>query len=185
MADMEYNLFEFVSSLSDPRRGQGQRHTLQNVLTIVVMAILSGHQGLRGFTRFATSNSEELTEVLQLKHGIPCYYTFWSIFNSLDEQLLAQKFITWMRQYHLTLDDDFISIDGKAVKSTVNGGNTELQNFVSVVSAFGHQSGLVYGMRSSENGKGGEVPALRELVKDLGLSGKVFTVDAAHTKKNI
>lgn len=182
---MQYNLYEFTSKIIDPRRGQGQRHTLQNVLTIVIMAILSGHQGLRGFARFARSNAEELTEELQLKHGVPCYFTFRAIFSGLDEQIVAQEFAAWMRQYHLTISDDFIALDGKCIKSTVNGGNTKLQNFVSVVSAFGHQSGMVYGMKSFENGKGGEVPALRELVNDLCLTDKVFSVDAAHSKKNI
>lgn len=180
---MNYKLFDFVSGLSDPRRGQGQRHSLQNVLVIVIMAILSGHQGLGGFARFAASNAVELTEALQLKHGVPCYYTFQAILSALNEQLLAKHFIDWMRQYHPDLGDNFISLDGKSVKSSVHGGNTELQNFVSVVSAFGRQSGIVYRMRSFENGKGGEVPALRELVSNLGLSDKVFTMDAAHSKK--
>lgn len=182
---MKYKLFDFISGLSDPRRGQGQRHTLQNVLTIVIMAILTGHQGLRGFSRFAKSNSHELTEILHLKHGVPCYYTFQAIFSGLREQMVAQKFIAWLKSYHSELGDDFIALDGKSVKSTVNGGNTELQNFVSIVSAFGQQSGMVYGMKSFENGKGGEVPALRTLVEDLGLTDKVFTMDAAHSKKNI
>ena len=33
------------------------------------MAILSGHQGLRGFSRFAEHNAAELTAALELKHG--------------------------------------------------------------------------------------------------------------------
>ena len=44
---MDYKLFDFFNSLTDPRRGQGQRHKLTDVLTIIIMAILSGHQGLK------------------------------------------------------------------------------------------------------------------------------------------
>lgn len=182
---MVYQLVDFFSELSDPRRGQGQRHKLRHILTIVVMAILSGYQGLRGFTRFAASNESELTQVLKLKHGVPCFYTFRSVLSALDEQLLAQKFIAWMAAYHPSLGDKFLSLDGKAVASSVHGGNTGLQNFISVVSAFGHQSGLVYGMKSFENGKSGEAEALRALVQQLGLSDKVFTMDALHTQKNV
>ena len=147
------------------------------------MAIISGHQGLRGFARFASSNEEELTEALQLKHGVPCYFTFQTVFSALNEQLMAQKFSTWMHQYEPVLSDKFIALDGKVVTSTVNGGNTNIQNFVSVVNAFGHQSGMVYGMQSFENGKSAESPALRQLVEKLGLTDKVFTMDALHTKK--
>lgn len=185
MAKMEYKLKEFFSTLTDPRRGQGQRHSLENIMIIVIMAIISGHQGIRGFARFAEHNGTELTEVLKLKHGVPCYYTFQVLLTALNEQIVAQKFMIWMRQYHAELADTFIALDGKVVKSTVNGGNTAFQNFVSIVSAFGHQSGMVYGMKSFENGKSGEIQALRDLVMDLGLTDKVFTVDALHTQKNI
>jgi hypothetical protein len=180
---MEYNVKEFFSTLQDPRRAQGQRHSLENILTIVIMAILSGHQGIRGFSRFAQSNAKELTEALNLKHGVPCYYTFQVLLNALNEQVVAHKFIVWMHQYHTQLADTFLSLDGKVVKSSVDGGNTAFQNFVSIVSAFGHQSGMIYGMKSFENGKSGERQTLLDLVSDLGLRDKVFTMDALHTQK--
>jgi len=182
---MEYKMFEFFDSLTDPRRRQGQRHKFSDVLIIVIMAILSGHQGLRGFARFAKSNVKELTEVLNLKHGVPCYFTFRSIFTGLEEQLLSAKFIQWVKSYLPDTADDFIALDGKAIKATTKGGNTNLQNFVSVVNAFGHRSKMVYGMKYFENGKSGEAEALRKLVEQLGLKDKVFTMDALHTQKKL
>ena len=182
---MSYNLQEFVSILDDPRRGQGQRHSLLNVLTIVVMAILSGHQGLRGFARFARANSAELIELLKLKHGVPTYQTFHAILTNLGSQVLSNKFSSWVHSYHTDWPEEFIAVDGKAVKSSVHGGNTGLQNFTSAVTAFGHESGMLYGTEPFKNrGEGGEVEALRKLVRELGLQGRVFTMDAAHTKKN-
>lgn len=185
---MGYNLLDFFDGLTDTRRGQGQRHKLRDVLTIVIMAIISGQQGLQGFARFATNNVAELTEALKLKHGVPCFYTIRSVLLNLEEQQLSQRFTEWVKAYQLELGiptDEFIGLDGKAVTSTTNGGNTHLQSFISVVSAFGHQSGLVYGMKSFDNGKSGECEALRELVKQLGLSGTVFTMDALHCKKKL
>lgn len=181
---MDYKLFDFFNSLTDPRRGQGQRHKLTDVLTIIIMAILSGHQGLKGFARFAESNASELIDVLSLqKHGVPCYSTFRDILCGLESQLLAEKFTAWVKSYHPKLTDEYIALDGKTVASTVSGSNTSTQNFISIVNAFGHQSELVYGMKSFESGKKGEVVALRELVEQLGLVDKVFTMDALHTKK--
>lgn len=181
---MQYKMYDLFVDLPDPRRGQGQRHKLKDILTIVVMAILSGSQGLKGFARFAASNKEELTVLLGLKHGVPCFFTFRAVLTGINEELLAQRFAAWVKGYHPTPEDNFVALDGKAVAATTSGGNTRLQNFVSVVSAFGHQSGLVYGMRSFENGKSGESEALRLLVEQLGLKDKVFTMDALHTQKN-
>jgi hypothetical protein len=181
---MNYKLFEFFTQLEDPRRGQGQRHKLADILTIVIMAILSGHQGLKGFARFAASNEQDLTEVLQLKHGVPCFFTIRSVLQGLDEQLLAKQFISWVKNYHSELRDEFVALDGKAIKSTVNGGNTGLQNFISVVNAFGHQSGIVYGMKSFENASSDESSTVRSLLAQLGLKDSVFTMDALHAQKN-
>ena len=181
---MNYKLFEFFTQLEDPRRGQGQRHKLADILTIVIMAILSGHQGLKGFARFAASNEQELTEILQLKHGVPCFFTIRAVLQGIDEQLLAKQFISWVKSYHGELGDDFVALDGKAIKATVNGGNTGLQNFISVVTAFGHQSGMVYGMKSFENASSDESSTVRTLLAQLGLRDSVFTMDALHAQKN-
>jgi hypothetical protein len=183
---MDYKLFAFFNSLTDPRRGQGQRHKFIDVMTIIIMAILSGHQGLKGFARFAESNASELTSVLNLKkHGVPCYSTFRDILCGLEAQFLAEKFTDWVKSYHPEIVDEYVALDGKTVASTVSGSNTSTQNFISIVNAFGHQSELIYGMKSFESGKKGEVAALRELIEQLGLVDKVFTMDALHTKKNI
>lgn len=183
---MNYKMFEFFSSLEDPRRGQGQRHSFTNIMTIVIMGILTGEQGFRGFYRFAKSNAEELTAVLDMKHGIPRYNTIRGALLSIDEDVLVKEFIKWTQNYALeaTPADDFIALDGKAIRATTSGGNTSKQNFVSVVNAFGHKSGIVYGMQPFENGKSGETEALRKLVEKLGIKEVVFTLDALHTKKN-
>lgn len=181
---MQYQLFDFLTELKDPRRGQGQRHRLEDILLIVIMSILSGHQGIRGFSRFAKSNEAELVRTLGLKHGVPCFFTIRAVLVGLEESLLAQKFMQWARQCHAIKEEDFVAMDGKAVSGTSSGGKTSMQNFVSVVSAFGHSSGLVIGMKSFENGKSGEGEALRCLVEELGFKDKVFTIDALHAQKN-
>jgi hypothetical protein len=182
-ANMDYDLRTYFRTLKDPRRGQGQRHSLENILTIVIMAILSGYQGLRGFTRFAKSNETDLIELLNLKHGVPTYQTFHHILTSLNESIMVDKFMEWMKLYDPNLSDKYIALDGKAVKSTVTGGNTAAQNFTSIVSAFGHDSNIVYGMQSFQNNKSGEMQSLRDLVEKLGLKDKTYTVDALHTQK--
>lgn len=180
---MQYNLFEFFGSLSDPRRGQGQRHKFKDILSIIIMAILSGHQGIRGFTRFAKANSAELTEVFQLKYGVPGYSTFRSFIIDVNDQVLASKFIEWVKHAAPDHADEVIALDGKAVKASISGGQTSAQNFVSVVNAFGHSSNIVYGMKAFENAKSGEAQALRDLITQLGLKGKLFTMDALHAQK--
>lgn len=179
-------MFDFFSALKDPRRRQGQRHQFNDILTIVVMAILTGEQGFRGFHRFADSNAEELTTVMGLKHGVPRYNTIRSAMLAIEEAVLVKEFIKWTKGYLPEIAiDEFVALDGKAVRATTRGGNTARQNFVSVVNAFGHKSGVVYGMQPFENGKSGEAEALRQLVKKLGVKEVVFTIDALHAQKKL
>jgi DDE_Tnp_1-associated len=182
---MTYDFGSYLATIPDFRRKQGQRYPLAALLTISLMAILSQKQGLRDFARFAQANAQTLTTLLNLKHGVPKYATFQSLFRHLSAQVLTDKFVAWLATYSPVLADKYIALDGKVVQSTVSGGNTSLQNFISVVSAFGQQSGLTYGMQAFQNNKSGEGQALRDLVEKLGLQGKVYTADALHCQKKL
>ena len=171
---MQYKLQEFFDSIEDPRRGQGQRHKFHQVLIIVIMAIFSGYQGLNGFARFAKANEDELTQLLDLNYGVPCYFTFRAILTQLEEQILVNSFINWAKTYLPDLANEFIALDDEV---TTSGGNTKLQNFVAVVNTFGHHSSMVSDLKYYENGKSGKSQILRDLVKQLGLTDKVFTMN--------
>jgi len=182
---MQYNLLEFIESLEDPRRTQGQRYTLVALVSIIIMAIISGNQGLRDFTRFAKSNEEELVEVFQLKHGVPSFGTIRTTLLQLNCDNLTKSFRIWMKKYIPPEDNLWIAFDGKALGSTVEEVNTPLQNFVMVVSAFAHKSGLTLGVESFNNGKSGEGQAVRQLIASLNIEGAIFTMDALHTQKKL
>jgi hypothetical protein len=185
MNKFKYNLADFISTLKDPRRGQGQRHKFEDVILIIIMAIISGEQGIRGFERFASVNKAELTKILNLKHGVPSFQTFQNLFSELNAQHVSEEFLKWMKKSHPQLDDKFIALDGKAISSTYSGKQTEKQNFIMIVNAFGHQSGVVYGMQPFQNKKAAESSHLRQLIVDLGCINKVYTADALHCEKKL
>ena len=106
---MQCDILEFFKSLEDPRRKQGQRHQFHDILTIIIMAILSGHQGIRGFHRFAKANATELTTTLDLKYGVPGYSTFRDMVINLDNQILVTRFIEWAKKYIPDTADEFIA----------------------------------------------------------------------------
>lgn len=179
---MQYNLFDFLRSISDPRRGQGQRFSLEAVLGIIIMAILSGATGLRGIERFAKVNKSDLVDIFGFKHGVPTFGTFRSILSALDPQKLAASFQEWMSTYAGM--DEVYALDGKVMRSTVVHPNDELHDFVNIVSLFGHKSGLVQAFEPFHIQAMREDNALRQLVDKLNLTGVTFTMDAAHTQKN-
>jgi hypothetical protein len=64
-------LNELFESLSDTRRGQGQRYALPDVLWMIFLGINFGYVGYK----FAKSNKEYFTEIFSLKHR-SCYLVF-------------------------------------------------------------------------------------------------------------
>ena len=76
-----------------------------------------------------------------------------------------------------------MAIDGKSIKSTLVGGNSSYQNFVSMVSVYSHERGWVVRHKVMENQHGSEIEVVEELVKELSGSQIVITTDALHCQK--
>lgn len=75
-----------------------------------------------------------------------------------------------------------MSIDGKAIKNardSINGGNT-----LYVVSAFLSDIGISVGQVKVDD-KSNEITAIPELINLLDIQGKIITIDAIGTQKNI
>jgi hypothetical protein len=178
-----YNLLDFLKDLPDPRRGQGLRHPLCSFMTMLILAILSGHHGIRGFVRFMKAHEDTFTELFQLKHGVPSFGTTYTLLKVVDQQAFVHHFMKWMRTYFSEGDDIWMAIDGKALRSTVKDSQNANQSFVTVVSAFAQHSGLVFGMEPFQSSKSHEAEHVRQLIEQMGLRGVTFTLDALHCQK--
>ena len=180
---MTYDLLGYLSQVRDFRRKEGLRYPLAPTLAMIIMAIICGAKGYREFARFMQSNKEELSAVFSLRHGLPSHVTIREILQNLDLKHLKEAFEKWMQQFPLEGAEKWVAIDGKSLAATVKDAHNPLQSFVIVVSAFAHESGLVYGMRSFDSGKIGEAGQVRQLIEHLGLKEVTFTLDAAHCQK--
>lgn len=179
------NLVEQLCQIKDFRRKQGQRFLLSQVLLIIIMGIMSGRYGYREIASFARANREELVDKLKLKKSkIPSHVTIREIIMNVDFDLLNQAFSQWALGYVTIEKDDWLSIDGKSIKSTMENYLSSYQNFVSMVSVFSQKRGQVIKTATFENKKVSEISIVQELLEALDLKDVVFTLDALHCKKN-
>ena len=79
--------------------------------------------------------------------------------------------------------DDWLAIDGKSLRSTIQNYCQNQQNFVSIVSGFSQENGLVLYLEKLENKKGSEIHCVQDMVRSMPLRNKVFTLDALHCQK--
>lgn len=179
------SLLDCFSEIADPRRAEGLRTSLPQLLSMVTLSAMAGHTGYRPVATFCDANSDVLQEALCLKHGVPSHVTFREVLQRLPHDQLIAAFHKWTSDFEVPTDEP-VSGDGKALASTVRDSQNSGQNFQAVVSLFSQQQGLVLGIegyQNAEKGKG-EGNALRNLLDNLKGRGLLITLDALHTQKN-
>lgn len=181
---MRPNLIERLATLTDVRRAEGKRHSAVIIIVITILAICSQIYTLRGIAAFAKRHRELLTEIFKLKHKTPSYSPIRSVINNINFDELAKIIFDWLLAEGLINPDDPLSIDGKCIKSTLTDYNSSNQNFLSIVTAFAHKSGIALLSEKYENKKISETEVVRILIEKLNLENMVFTLDALHAKKN-
>lgn len=178
------NLWEALGQIDDHRRTQGRMHELRLLLIIVIMAIMSGSKGIRAMGDFVKRNQEDLVKTLKPKKcRLPSRQTIGRSLQNVDFDQLTEVFYQWAINYVSIVDKDWISIDGKAIGSTVSHVRDPLQKFVSLVSVFASRQRQVIKAGKILNHKESEIPKVKELIKALDLSGVIFTLDALHCQK--
>lgn len=181
---MTKTLIEVFSSIPDPRRAEGKRTSLPQILCMVTISAMAGHTGYRPVADFCKSNAEVLCKELGLRHGVPSHVTFRQVLQQLDGEALSEAFNEWACA---DLEDgEAVSGDGKALRSTVSDKHGSSQDFQAVVSLFSQERGLVSCVgqyRNKEKGRG-EVSVVKELIEGLKGKGLLISLDALHTKKD-
>jgi predicted transposase YbfD/YdcC len=176
------NLDSFFNSIDDFRRSQGQRFELSSLLWIIFLGIASGYKGYRPIAKFAKANNDFFVDFFKLKHPVPSHVTFRAVLTGLDKKEVIKKFNEWSEKQDLQ-PGDWISGDGKSLKSTVVHSQQVQQDFSSVVSLYCQRTGLSFQIKDYQNKKISEGQVLRDLLPSLKDKGVIITLDALHTQK--
>jgi len=171
-------LREELRKLEDKRRGQGQRHSIDVVLMLTIMATMSGYFGYRAIGDFAERYKCELCGYLNIgKERVPAYATVRRVLMEIDSKKFGEIFAQWMQGYLKIQADDWISIDGKAVRGTKQ--LEEDKKLAHLVSFFKNDSKEVIMARQTAS-KSNEIPLVQEMLKEFPLEKLILTMDALH-----
>jgi len=178
------NLYERLGELPDPRRGQGRMHPLPMILTIVIMATMSGCSGQRATGDFVAKHANELRKIFKPKHNrLPSYQTIARVMQHTDFSALSRLFTSWASTLLEERTTDWIALDGKAIGGTVKNPHDAYQSFTHLVTAFSTKRNLVLTQGKVEN-KSHEIALAKTLLQQLDLTNAVFTLDALHAQKD-
>jgi predicted transposase YbfD/YdcC len=180
---MSKSIIDYLKEVPDPRKARGRRDDLWQILLIIIMGIMSGHKGYRELERFVERHRRTLIKLLALKQGTaPSYSTLRRVIIGVDYVKLNSAFNSWAQEQAIGTGAA-IAGDGKSLRNTVSNADNTEQNFVSIVSLFSQEQGVVIGTAIMENKKESEICVIRQLLSQLKLENHVFTMDALHCQK--
>lgn len=174
----EYNLREELKNIKDKRRGAGQRHSIDVVLMITIMATMSGYKGYRAIGDFAQRYKDELIEYLKVeKNRLPAFATIRRVLMEIDHEEFSKIFDKWMSHYLKKEKKKWVSVDGKAIKGTKQ--KEEDKKLAHLVSFFSSDSKEVLSARKTAT-KSNEIPLVQEMLETFPLKDMIITLDALH-----
>jgi len=175
------NLREALKEIKDERRGAGQRHKIDVVLMITIMATMSGYVGYRAIGDFTKRYKKELVDYLKVeKDRLPAFATTRRVLMSIDYEMFADVFEQWIGQYLKQEKKQWVSIDGKAIKGTKQ--KEEDLKLAHLVSFFNSDSKEILMARKTAT-KSNEIPLVQEMIETFPFKDMIFTLDALHCQK--
>lgn len=171
---------EHFADLPDPRRAQGRRHRLSDMIVIAVCAVICCADSWSDVTDFGEAKRKWFETFLDLPHGIPCADTFERVFARLDPDAFERCFIRWTEALAGSSSSSsrgkLVAIDGKKIRRSFEHA-WDHSTATHLVSAFVHENATVLGQLSVDC-KANEIVAIPKLLELLDLAGATVTIDA-------
>ena len=185
---MPSTLLSLFSQVSDPRRGQGKMYPLAPILLFTVLAMLAGARSYRQVHGFIRTHLSRLNGGFGVSlRRAPAYSSVRFILHGLDADEMERVF----RAHAAGLAEapiegaaipPAVAIDGKTLRGSFDAFHD--RKAAHVLSAFAADGQIILGHLAIAE-KSNEIPAAQAMIVALGLTGRMFTLDAMHCQKNI
>ena len=189
---MPSTLLSLFSQISDPRRGQGKMYPLAPILLYTVLAMLAGAVSYRQAHAFIRIHLDRLNAAFGVQvRKAPAYTTLRFILRGLDGAELQRVFRQHAAGLSPPVSEDgaeeeaapaCVAIDGKTLRGSFDAFHD--RKAAHVLSAFATDGQIILGHLAIDE-KSNEIPAAQEMIATLGLTGRLFTLDAMHAQKNL
>jgi predicted transposase YbfD/YdcC len=164
------------AELDDPRSGNAQRHALDEIIMIALLATLCGAETCVDMALFGRSKEPLLRRLLRLPGGVPSHDTFSRVFRLLDPVAFEACFARYLAALSARVQG-VVAIDGKTARRSFDRQNGRAP--LHLIRPWACEQRLVLGQLRVA-GKSNEIPAVPQLLALLALDGCIVTADAMH-----
>ncbi len=179
-------LLSLLATIPDPRRAEGKLYQLPHVLLFSIFAIISGANSYRGLRTYFRVHREKLNEAFGIHwKSAPAHTAIRYILHGLnggDVEKVFREHAANLNRGPEGANTRVVAFDGKVLRGSFD-------NFLDakakqVLGAFAVDTGLVLAHIEIDE-KTNEIPAMQELLAQLGLAGHIATADAMHCQKKL
>jgi len=176
-------LLSRLSRITDPRRAEGKLYKLPHVLLFTILAIVSGANSYRSVRTFMKVHRARLNKAFGIDwKRAPVHSAIRYILQELKVAEVEDAF-----RHHAAdisgapqTGERALALDGKVLRQSFDGFND--QRARQILSAFATDTELVLAHVDIDE-KSNEIPAVQQLLIELGIEDHVVTLDAMHCQK--
>ena len=170
------------SSLPDPRRTtKGHfRFPLDEILFLVISAVLSGADGWVSINTFGKFKLDWLRNYFPYENGIPSHDVLGKVFALIDPVAFNTCFSHWINSISKLTAGEVVAIDGK----TLCGSASQTRKAFHLISAYATQNRLCLAQQCVSE-KSNEITAIPVLLDMLAIESCVVTIDAMGCQRDI
>lgn len=189
MQAADQSLRAALRTIPDPRGRHGKRHPVTAMLTLACVAMCCGQQTYSAIAdwgrKYAAAHPGWAAALGFTRADLPCAATFFLLFRALDRQAFEAVVAQWAEaqlaaQPPASGSEEAIAVDGKTLRGAAKQGVPAAH----LLSAFSHRLGVTLGQRAVDD-KTNEIPVAPELISQLVVTGRVLTMDALLTQREI
>jgi predicted transposase YbfD/YdcC len=170
-----------LHKLKDPRKAQGIRYRLVDLLTLLILAKLGGEDEMKGMAEWVRLREETLIRLLNIRRcRLPHQTTYDRVLAELDAQAFDQVTGNFFAEVNAG-ENWSITLDGKVLRGTIASGQTQGTH---LLAAYMPERGVVLMQIEVEN-KANEITAAPRLLEAVDLHGCVVTGDAIFTQRSL
>jgi DDE_Tnp_1-associated/Transposase DDE domain len=175
------SLLEILAQIPDPRSRRGRRHPMPAILSLAVLAMLTGCKSYEAIAQFGRDKGFALAHALGFTRGkTPCKSTLCVLFRKIDAAAFEAALSDWVLSRLAQVEGLVISIDGKTARGSRDG---EVPG-VHLVAAYCSDAQAVLAQLRVD-AKTNEHKAALELLGVLPVKGNVFTGDAMFCQRDV
>ena len=179
-------LLEVLAEIPDFRAAQGLRHPLSAILALGCCAALCGYRSYGAMAEWGRNYGGRLVRALGFtREQTPCAATLHTVFRQLEVTEFETRLGAWAESWLGAEAMPDTALEGVAVDGkTLRGSRKQGAAGTHLLSALSHRLGVTLGQQAVD-AKTNEIPQAEELLTALVVAGRVFTMDALLTQKDL